>query len=474
MKHAEVLKVLEETFPCINGLNAAILYGSIAAVSNTPNSDIDIKLLIEPEFSLKEFKTVLSNLFNDSILTIMNVDLRNKIVIYFKSHLKVEFGICNNLNDIDRDMKGSLIKEGINVLLYSKNELRETINDYIEILINEKDTEPVNNLIINLADKFIYEFESCSSLHRRSDAYRFYYFYNIALHAAVQIYHLSKSVKDYNFLPRYFVAETISAGERSDFYTLNGCIYLPEANSKKRNLLDFFYHAIELTELKCELEKYKTICEFIYERDYFWNFRDASLHNSKIKPGKIFRTATLTVFQNDERVIGLLNKHSIKTIIDLRADRELEESSYNNEFAENFEIVRAPFDPWNQPEWFKENYHFGTNEEIAYRFFALACKNQIKKIFETLLTAENPVALHCFAGKDRTGIVISMIHMLSGAGYDEIKTDFLASEVDMKLNRLQVVLDEIEKCGGIEPYLLSCNLSASQLDEFKKRFFNGN
>jgi hypothetical protein len=62
------------------------------------------------------------------------------------------------------------------------------IRDY-----NNNKTEQSNEKqITDLIDKFIYEFESCSGMHRRSDGYQFYFFYNIALQVAIQLNHLSK------------------------------------------------------------------------------------------------------------------------------------------------------------------------------------------------------------------------------------------------------------------------------------------
>jgi protein tyrosine/serine phosphatase len=178
----------------------------------------------------------------------------------------------------------------------------------------------------------------------------------------------------------------------------------------------------------------------------------------------------MTVFQNEKQFEELLAIKNIKTVIDLRADREIEEKPYLENSLLKFKHVKAQLDPWNQPEWFKNDYHYGTNEEIAYRFFAIGCRDKIKKAFEAILNEqEGAVAVHCFAGKDRTGIFISMIHLLTGAPMDTIEDDYLASEVDVKLYRLKMVLDIIESEGGIEPYLINCGLTEEQLTQLKEK-----
>ena len=250
-------------------------------------------------------------------------------------------------------------------------------------------------------------------------------------------------------------------------------MFLPEANQQKRKLLDFFYTAIETLVTPEKLEEVKQFCEWLYNRDFLWNFRDISTHNSKIKSGRIYRTATMTLFQKENRFDELLNEKQIKTVIDLRADKEIEELPYHEQTLSKFKYIKAQLDPWNQPEWFKEKHHQGTNEEIAYRFFAIGCNDQIKNAMEAIINEElGSVAVHCFAGKDRTGIFISMLHLLADTPMEIIYADYLASEVDVKISRLNLVLDIITEKGGIEPYLLSCGLTTNQISKLKQKLLN--
>lgn len=464
-------------FPNATGIDVALLYGSFGRNEATPNSDIDIQLLVNKDFETSILKVQLQKLFHNEIQSILEVTMRNKVVVYFKSQPKIEFAICTNISDIDRNYLGSEITDFSKTVLYQRVPQLYDIGSYLAQLIddyNNNKTEQQNEKqITDLIDKFIYEFESCSGMHRRSDGYQFYFFYNIALQVAIQLYHLSKGHSKFNFLPKYFIANILTKEEQETFYNLKGTLFLPDANQQKRKLLDFFYQAIETLVTPEKLEEVKQFCEWLYNRDFLWNFRDISTHNSKIKSGRIYRTATMTLFQNENRFDELLNEKQIKTVIDLRADREIEELPYQEQTLSKFKYIKAQLDPWNQPEWYKEKHHFGTNEEIAYRFFAIGCNDQIKNAMEAIINEElGSVAVHCFAGKDRTGIFISMLHLLVDTPMEIIYTDYLASEVDVKISRLNLVLDIITEKGGIEPYLLSCDLTDNQISKLKQKLLN--
>lgn len=198
------------------------------------------------------------------------------------------------------------------------------------------------------------------------------------------------------------------------------------------------------------------------------NFRDLSKFNLKIKKGLVYRGSVFDISNKE-----LIEKHNIKTIIDLRADREIDEIPYSEELKSKIKYVKAQFDPWDQPEWFKEKHNEGSNHEIAYRFFAMGCKESVKKTFETILEQEEgAIAIHCHAGKDRTGILFTMIHLLLESPKENMFTDYLASEMDVSIDKLNIALDVIKDEGGIINYLMSCGLTRVQIANIKSKLLN--
>lgn len=471
MKQLNSIDRLKKLFLEVNGLEAAILYGSFARKTANSNSDIDIQLVVGNAFEKNDFITLLKEEFHDEIKKTWIVELRQKIVVYFKQQPKLEFSVHKDISQIERNYLGSEIKDVDHTILFQLPII--AIKDQLEQLLKYKKTHIPKEQADNLINKFLYEFESCSNMQHRSDGYQFYYFYNIALHVAVQLQYLSKGHTEFNFLPKYFLAKNLKKEELSTFYDLQGTLYLPEANRQKRRLLDFFYASIVDLVTPHRIIELKGFCEWIYRRDFFWNFRDICKHNPKIKSKQVFRTATFTFFQEEERFDELLEAFQVKTIIDLRAPREIEKYPYSRTSLAKFKYIKVPFDPWNQPDWFVKKYQYGTNEEIAYRFFILACKQEIKKVLETIInTVTGTVAIHCFAGKDRTGIIISLLHLLVDTPLDNVYADYLASEVDVKQELLSLVFTIIEEEGGIIAYLKSCGLSQWQLEQLNTKLLN--
>ena len=467
-----IINRLTELLHASDHIETAFLYGSFARKTPSVNSDVDIATVTTNNFDVNTLIKEIELQFSTSLLKVLKVDLRNKIVLYFKDLPKAEIAFSTTISEHNRNYLGSEIPfENVeSSILFDKS--GNAVSHFQEItkaktVINQHD---INNLI----DKFLYEFESCSNAHRRSDGYHFYYFYNIALHVTVQLYHLSKGETKYNFLPKNFITEVVSKEDQNDFYGIKGSLFLPEANQQKRKLLDFFYNSILSLILKEKQESIKFFCEAIYSRDFLWNFRDISKHNPKIKEGIVYRTATMTLFQDECFFNDFILDKKIGSVVDLRADREVIENNYTNSTLDIFNYIHAPFDPWNQSIDFQANYHHGSNIEIAYRFFGLECKKSIEIALEAILNEQNATAIHCHAGKDRTGIVISILHLLSGADSETIYSDYLATEMDTKKEYLDIILDIIQQEGGIENYLLTCNLTTNQISQLKDKITNGN
>ena len=461
-----ILENLRSVLLDCQGVEGAVLYGSYARQAATPQSDIDIAFLVNDSFSQNEILRLLKTEL-DGVEVIYEVQLRDKLVVYLNGLLtKMEVSIHRNLESFSRNFSGSAIPDELvsNAILFDR------IGDLKSRLASINGTGYKPHTTEQLVQKFIYEFDNSSTYQRRSDGYRSLYFYNIALHCLVQLKNMLVADNQNQFLPRNLLVNILNDSERERFYELNGSMFLPHANRKKRLLLDHFYEVLESLDYE-GLEHAKFLLERIYGRDRYWNLRAVNTYNPKIRWKNLIRTSSPTTMTEELRN-HMLNTNQIHTVIDLRADREIEANPYSEWPGKKLKIVSAPFDPWNQPDWFKQpEYQDGSNHEIAYRFFGIGCRDSIREALVAL--SEVPkgrgAVIHCVAGKDRTGIICSLLHLLTTVDHEVINTDYLASEADVHLWKLKIILDIIESEGGVEQYLLNCGLTKDDLTQLKTR-----
>jgi len=461
-----ILPVLKKNI----NIQSVIIYGSLARNDENINSDIDLMLWVENENLMSELLYEIRTIFSKSI----NVVNRNKIVSYFEN-IKIEFSYSETLdgNNFKRNYIGSAIpKDKIldSILLDKTNQAETILLNWYNYEQNTNKKLTTQKTIDTYITSFIYEFEQASNFHRRADSYRCYFFYNISLNTAIRLYHLLQKPLNnrFNFLPKYIAYNMETS--KTDLHQLSGTLNLQKLNEKKRLLLNFFYEIIEDAIDKNKFLEIQSICEYFYERDKLWNFRDIAKNIIGIQKGKIFRSGMFAIYTDDE-IRKTCKNNNIKKIIDLRAARELKETPYSDQIIEELNYTHVPFDPWNQPqEFIQSKYHKGTNVEIAYNFFIHACKNQINHFFNILAEAEDAVLIHCVSGKDRTGTVVSLFHLLMGISQEEIYVDYLASETDTHEDKINIVLKYVEQSGGIEKYLFDCGVSTATINLLKNKY----
>jgi protein-tyrosine phosphatase len=117
------------------------------------------------------------------------------------------------------------------------------------------------------------------------------------------------------------------------------------------------------------------------------------------------------------------------------------------------------------------------------------------EIFKTLGETEGTIAFHCFAGKDRTGLVAAMSLALAGVDVDAIAADYAETDLQMSSRykewlaatspdklaamrddlrcppeRMISVLDHIDqKWGGAEAYLDAAGSSATAIARLRSK-----
>lgn len=145
--------------------------------------------------------------------------------------------------------------------------------------------------------------------------------------------------------------------------------------------------------------------------------------------------------------LDLFGRHEVRTIIDLRGDSE--RAAYPCTRAEGFaaDVVFAPGetdgrDPAVPPSDFEDAADAERRMLAIYRLlpFAPALVATYRLYLAALIARPGPSMVHCFAGKDRTGIAVALTHTLLGVSPDDLMADYLRSADPALLDR-RVALD---------------------------------
>jgi len=176
------------------------------------------------------------------------------------------------------------------------------------------------------------------------------------------------------------------------------------------------------------------------------NFRDFGGYKTKngasLKKGLLYRSGDLSKASDSD--IDYIASLGIKTVCDLRSEFERQKEPDRTPIA-------APFTFFNIPMRPIVDYHgrslrrlfslmFGSERKMdyiaesyqAYREYATNYLPQLKALFHRISNPENlPVLIHCSAGKDRTGVVSSLIQLVLGVPLETVMEDYLKTNENL-------------------------------------------
>ena len=222
-----------------------------------------------------------------------------------------------------------------------------------------------------------------------------------------------------------------------------------------------------------------------------WNTRDLGgvpLHGRVTRAGVLIRSDSLVHLTAEGR--EAMTAYGVTTVLDLRSNNETERSP--SPFADGggggVRYVHAELiDDSNMnnigdsKDMFERYVHIIDNRPQAFR-----------DVFAAIADAAGGggVVFHCFAGKDRTGLVASMLLSLAGVAPDDIAVDYgqtdlqLANQYEVWINeappekrdlfrdelrcppdRILRVLEHFEqRWGGVAGYLATAGMRGEEID----------
>ncbi len=192
-----------------------------------------------------------------------------------------------------------------------------------------------------------------------------------------------------------------------------------------------------------------------------------------------------------------LVEYGVRTVVDLRRH---DERTRDVPLEPPVDVVHVPLDDWHQQEihslWRSE----GDDEagvRAAYRMMTETLAPNFARAIEVVADAPpGGVVVHCYAGKDRTGLTCAMLLRLAGVGIDDIAADYglsgdnirtliepwadAAPDERERALRLrigssppQVMTDVLtaleERHGDVRGYLLAAGADPAALDRARER-----
>lgn len=278
--------------------------------------------------------------------------------------------------------------------------------------------------------------------------------------------------------------------------------------------------------------------------DNILNFRDVAISVNRqhdkpvLRPGRIYRSARPDSASNLDKT-KLTQEYGLKTIIDLRSKTEHIEAAKKLAAAsrtptttstksENLEAARMPGVRYAEVNlngkgferhiaWqlsYSNLARLATNMLLGYRLegISIISKNvllprgliglgqdtlqhsgpEVKAVFDLLANPESyPVLIHCTQGKDRTGLIVTLVLLLCDVDVSAISNDYtlsereLESEFEERMKEIRSIgLDEsFAKCpqtfvhemaqfigcqhGSVEAYLESIGVSSKQINQIR-------
>jgi protein-tyrosine phosphatase len=245
-------------------------------------------------------------------------------------------------------------------------------------------------------------------------------------------------------------------------------------------------------------------------RDLVWdgllNVRDLGGHptedGGETRFGSIVRADSVRQL-SDEGWAALVD-YGVKTVVDLRANEELEADPP----AElPVEVLHVPFMETDRSDWQKVEEELESavkaapdvataTRDVYLIFLEHFAQNVAAAIRAVADAPEGGVVVHCAGGKDRTGLLTAFLLHLAGVGVDEIAEDYALSEerlrsrhehwlaeaeseeererlqrvIQTPVDSMKGVFEELERrYGSVEGYLRHGGLTDDELARARSR-----
>lgn len=438
---------------------ALLVLGSVARGDHDGRSDVDLVALVTPRAG-KRILAKLEGAVAGKFPQRLAFPEKNKTVFYSSDATqKVDVFIVEALQEVSKYVAGSRIPNPDDGVLFDKT---GTVSEWMRNLAPEIDDLDV--VVPREVTRFVYHFERASALHAVNDMYRARYNLEIALHCVAHLEWRAAGQAAFAWLPRKLIVtapDEVAEALRKYEAPMDPSRFHPA----KQHLLGMFQRAVN--RLGRNDNGAVAFCQRVLLRDRWYHHRDSAAYTSDgLARGVLLRGSSPHRFASDPDYLAWLSENKVAIRVDLRGAHEKRE---NPIVGLPVETIEVPIDPWNNfPK--DDPLHDGVSpSEASYRFSALKCPHALRAVIEAVATAPGAVLVHCYAGVDRTGVVVALAQLLAGATMNEVLAGYSANSNEERTGYLARTLALVDERGGVEALAREAGISESQLADFRAR-----
>ncbi len=166
------------------------------------------------------------------------------------------------------------------------------------------------------------------------------------------------------------------------------------------------------------------------------NFRDAGGHGidagRRMRPGRLFRSGRLDLATPTDGSY-LARELGVRTVIDLRTDSERTRSgpapiyTWHPDITEHHVPLFDRLGPAPTDSDVIRRYWTPSTLGERYADMMESGRHRLAGIIDLLVSSDDPCVVHCWSGKDRTGVVIAILQALVGVPDAVIAADYAAT-----------------------------------------------
>jgi protein tyrosine/serine phosphatase len=406
---------------------------------------------------------------------------QHKYLFYVLYNSTVDKKICNIEIHLISDIKkfstlitGSniFIDDLENLMLFNRNNENKEL--LIEILQDNKAIfEDYSYWIINSILRFIEYFEKATSNLRKFDIFLFFSAMNECYYELVKLENFKANYFSNNIKP-VFAYENMNFLEEFPFYRKNTPRVSITNNDIRKEYFKKFIDLLTILEIKFKLnlnlENIGNFLKILLNEAQIWNLRDIAYLSDSLKKGVLYRSSSLSRYNNRQELQEFIDNNNINTILDLRSSNEVESQPYEDDILKNLKYFNIPIAGKEQIDLTQLKYTDQNNSNSFYEIFLRFHQEEIRNIITTVATCKPGIVIHCFAGRDRTGLVVALLLHLLDIDSKLITEDYLNSGNNTNLMSLDIFNRTLEEFGGIKNYFDLIGVSSELIVMIRRKF----